>query len=96
MDPTRSQGNSGLALLSHPASVTASIQRVVDEHGACRAEVQRLAAENARLAAELSHAHARHDDLKRSTEIWIWLYETHLRRERIGQPAAAPDDGRQS
>jgi hypothetical protein len=54
-----------------------------DEHTDCRRDIQRLLIENARLAGEVSNLRARHEDLKRSAEIWIRLYERQLgRREQ--------------
>ena len=61
-----------------PASIDYPIARPVDEHTGCRREIQRLLIENARLAGDLSDTRARYDDLKRSAEIWIRLYERQL------------------
>jgi hypothetical protein len=42
--------------------------------------MQRLFIENARLASDLANARAQYEDLKRSAEIWIALYERQLER----------------
>jgi hypothetical protein len=60
------------------ATLDLSIPRPTDEHTGCRREIQRLLIENARLAADLSDTRARYDDLKRSAEMWINLYERQL------------------
>ena len=52
-----------------------------DEHVACRREIQRLFIENARLASDLANTKAQYEDLKRSAEIWIALYERRLERK---------------
>jgi hypothetical protein len=61
-------------------NVSAAIKRALEEHSACRSEIQRLAIENARLSAELARARARNDDLTRSAEIWIRMYERLVAR----------------
>lgn len=60
----------------------AAIERVLDEHRACRREIQRLTIENARLTGELERLRAAHDDLRGSAEVWIRLYEAQLQRTR--------------
>jgi hypothetical protein len=75
--------------------VRAALRRGVEEHSGCRREIERLAQENSRLATELSRLRARHDDLVRSTEIWIRLYEAHVPcRSGAATPAAAAAGGR--
>jgi hypothetical protein len=56
------------------------MQRALEEHRACRREIQRLVMENARLAVELERLRGLHDDLRGSAEIWIRLYEAQLGR----------------
>jgi len=56
------------------------MQRALEEHRACRREIQRLTMENARLAVELERLRGLHDDLRGSAEIWIRLYEAQLGR----------------
>lgn len=63
------------ASLSRPGSRPSVVS---DEHVACRREIQRLFIENARLASDLANTRAQYDDLKRSAEIWIHLYERRL------------------
>jgi hypothetical protein len=71
-------------------AVSAAIGRALEEHRACRSEIQRLALENARLAAELSRARARNEDLTKSAEVWIRLYERHVARAAAAGNAGAP------
>lgn len=52
--------------------------RVVGIHHSCCREILRLKSENDRLHKELERIRASHDDLTRSAEIWIRLYETYL------------------
>lgn len=59
------------------ASVAAVLPSVGLHHSCCR-EILRLNNENARLADELAQIRAQHEDLTRSAEIWIRLYETYL------------------
>lgn len=56
--------------------------RLLEDHGACRKEIQRLTSENGRLRQELATARMRQEDLANSAEIWIRLYEAHLARAR--------------
>ena len=65
--------------------------RPADVHRSCCREILRLSSENARLTEELARTRARHEDLTRSAEIWIRLYETHLAQANraAGRPAAA-------
>ena len=58
------------------------MQRALEEHRACRREIQRLNMENGRLARELEQLRALSDDLRGSAEIWIRLYEAQLSRTR--------------
>ncbi|HTM24387.1 MAG TPA: hypothetical protein VL225_04285 [Vicinamibacterales bacterium] len=55
-------------------------RRPGDEHRSCYREILRLSSENCRLLEELARVRARHEDLIRSAEIWIRLYEAHLAR----------------
>ena len=57
------------------------MQRALEEHRACRREIQRLTLENARLAGELDQLRGLNDDLRGSAEIWIHLYEAQLSRK---------------
>jgi hypothetical protein len=52
--------------------------RVVGIHHSCCREILRLKSENHRLHTELERIQASHDDLTKSAEIWIRLYETYL------------------
>ena len=58
------------------------MQRALEEHRACRREIQRLTIENGQLATELEHLRALNNDLRGSAEIWIRLYEAQLSRTR--------------
>jgi predicted RNase H-like nuclease (RuvC/YqgF family) len=83
----------------NPLSGTgAAMQRALEEHRACRREIQRLNMENGRLASELEQARALNDDLRGSAEIWIRLYEAQLsrtkrleRRSDVGQAAGGSE-----
>jgi hypothetical protein len=66
------------APLERPGSRQVSSLHASDEHAACRREIQRLRIENAKLAADLSDVRGRCDDLKRSAEMWVQLYERQL------------------
>jgi hypothetical protein len=64
---------------SHSSNaVRATALRPEDTHQSCRREILRLTTENARLSDELARIRARHEDLTRSAEIWINLYETYV------------------
>ena len=58
-------------------------------HRACCSEILRLTRENARLADELARARATHEDLSKSTDIWIRLYEALLARARRSHAQAS-------
>lgn len=60
------------------SSFTPSALPSVGLHHSCCREILRLNNENARLADELAKIRAQHEDLTRSAEIWIRLYETYL------------------
>jgi hypothetical protein len=64
--------------------------RSLGTHRACCREILRLTRENARLADELARARATHEDLNKSTDIWIRLYEALLARARRAQTQASP------
>jgi hypothetical protein len=64
--------------------------RSFGDHRACCREILRLTGENARLADELARARVTNEDLLRSTEIWIRLYEAQLGRARRPQTQASP------
>jgi hypothetical protein len=61
----------------HPSLGAAALPAVGLHHSCCR-EILRLNAENNRLHDELTRIRAQHDDLTKSAEIWIRLYETYL------------------
>jgi len=58
------------------------MQRALEEHRACRREIQRLILENGQLASELEQLRVLNNDLRGSAEIWIRLYEAQLSRTR--------------
>jgi hypothetical protein len=58
------------------------MRQALEEHRACRREIQRLNMENGRLARELEQLRGLNDDLRGSAEIWIRLYEAQLSRSR--------------
>jgi hypothetical protein len=60
----------------------ATMPRPFGTHRACCREILRLTNENARLADELVRARATTEDLTKSTDIWIRLYEALLARAR--------------
>jgi hypothetical protein len=71
---------------------TAAIERSLDEHRACRREIQRLSTENTRLTGELERLRAAHDDLQGSAELWIRLYEAQLQRTRTLEQRRQEED----
>jgi hypothetical protein len=66
-------GNSNRQSLAR--SMTAASAGV---HQSCCREILRLNSENARLTDELERIRMHHEDLTKSAEIWIRLYETYL------------------
>jgi len=77
-----------------PAGAAAAVERALDEHRACRREIQRLTNENVRLAGELERLRAAHDDLRGSAEVWIRLYEAQLQRTRSLEQRRQEEDAR--
>lgn len=76
-----------------PTNVAAVLPSVGLHHSCCR-EILRLNNENARLAGELAEIRAQHEDLTRSAEIWIKLYETYLAlANKEGAPGHPPVAG---
>ncbi len=71
-----------MGTIKPPSGAGAAMQRALEEHRACRREIQRLNMENGRLALELEQLRALNDDLRGSAEIWIRLYEAQLSRTR--------------
>jgi len=69
------------------------MQRALEEHRACRREIQRLTLDNAKLAGELERLRGINDDLRGSAEIWIHLYEAQLSR-KAHNAASAPGSAR--
>jgi hypothetical protein len=78
--------NASYLLLKDVASVTPNRQTMpgsmtgapVGVHPSCCREIMRLHSENARLTDELERIRGEHEDLTRSAEIWIRLYETYF------------------
>ena len=68
----------------------AAMPKSLGTHRACCREILRLTNENARLADELVRARATTEDLTKSTDIWIRLYEALLARARRSQTQASP------
>lgn len=81
-----------MGMPKHSSFAPAALPAVGLHHSCCR-EILRLNDENARLADELAKIRAQHEDLTRSAEIWIRLYETHLalatKENASGQAAVA-------
>jgi predicted RNase H-like nuclease (RuvC/YqgF family) len=75
-------GDTVVGTINPPSGVRAAMQAALEEHRACRREIQRLNMENGRLASELEQLRALNDDLRGSAEIWIRLYEAQLTRTR--------------
>jgi hypothetical protein len=67
-----------MASSHRPEAGTAALPLSGEGHPSCCREILRLSRENARLTEELALAQARQEDLARSAEIWINLYETCL------------------
>jgi hypothetical protein len=51
---------------------------VVGIHHSCCREILRLKTDNELLHEELGRLRAEHEDLRKSAELWIRLYETQL------------------
>jgi hypothetical protein len=75
-------GETVVGTIKPPVGAAVAMQRALEEHRACRREIQRLTVENVRLASELAQLRALNDDLRGSAEIWIRLYEAQLSRTR--------------
>jgi hypothetical protein len=82
-------GDTVVGTIKPPSGAGAAMQRALEEHRACRREIQRLNMENWRLASELEQLRALNNDLKGSAEIWIRLYEAQLSRTRCLEVRAA-------
>jgi hypothetical protein len=82
-------GDTAVGTIKPPSGVKAAMQQALEEHRACRREIQRLNMENWRLANELEQLRALNNDLKGSAEIWIRLYEAQLSRTRCLEGRAA-------
>jgi hypothetical protein len=67
-----------LAATRVPQSHDAPLPVVGLHHSCCR-EILRLNSENARLHEELERVRAENEDLTKSAELWIHLYETQLK-----------------
>lgn len=66
-----------MGMPTRPLTSAAVLPQVGLHHSCCR-EILRLNTENARLHDELERIRAQHEDLTKSAEIWIRLYETYL------------------
>ena len=75
-------GETLVGTIRPPSGTVAAMRRALEEHRACRREIQRLNMENARLVGELEQTRLLNDDLRGSAEIWIKLYEAQLSRTR--------------
>jgi hypothetical protein len=66
---------------------------LVGLHHSCCREILRMAEENARLRDELAEVRTQFEDLTKSAEIWIRLYETYstLATRRAAELAGATD-----
>jgi hypothetical protein len=90
MNATYLATNAAVATSQVPKTHAAALPVVGIHHSCCR-EVLRLNSENARLHDELERVRAEHEDLTKSAELWIRLYETQLklangRTEKACQP----------
>lgn len=63
---------------------------VVGIHHSCCREILRLKSENEHLVDELDRLRVEHEDLRKSAEIWIRLYETQLELSLKRHGMAAP------
>ena len=74
-------------------SKATSAPPLVGLHHSCCREILRMAEENARLRDELAEARTQFEDLTKSAEIWIRLYETlsTLATRRAAELAGATD-----
>jgi hypothetical protein len=84
---------------NRPDAAAAALPASGGAHRSCCREILRLTGENARLTEELARAQARQEDLARSAEIWINLYETCLdlanRSASLQKAARSPEPTRQ-
>lgn len=72
---------------------TVAAPPLVGLHHSCCREILRMAEENARLRDELAEVRGQFEDLTKSAEIWIRLYETYssLATRRAAELAAVTD-----
>ena len=81
---------------NRPRSSTV-LERTFADHRACCREILRLTNENARIADELARARDNCEDLTKSAELWIRLYEAQLaRNRRISEATPASPEGPRS
>ena len=86
-------GDTLVGTINPHSGAVAAMKRALEEHRACRHEIQRLNMENGRLANELESLRALNNDLRGSAEIWIRLYEAQLSRTRHLEQRPVGDAG---
>ena len=69
-------GDAAVGTPTRPKATVAAPPLVGLHHSCCR-EILRMAEENARLRDELAEVRGQFEDLTKSAEIWIRLYETY-------------------
>jgi hypothetical protein len=87
-----------MEISNRPDPAAAALPPSGEAHRSCCREILRLTSENGRLTEELARAQARQEDLARSAEIWINLYETCLdlaNRSAVQKAATSPEQTRQ-
>lgn len=89
----------GDAIVGSPnrPKATVAAPPLVGLHHSCCREILRMAEENARLRDELAELRGQFEDLTKSSEIWIRLYETYasLATRRAAELADMADSSSQ-
>lgn len=78
---------------NRPKATVVAAPPLVGLHHSCCREILRMAEENARLRDELAEVRGQFEDLTKSAEIWIRLYETYasLATRRAAELAGMAD-----
>jgi hypothetical protein len=86
-------GDAVVGTPTRPKATAVAAPPLVGLHHSCCREILRMAEENARLRDELAEVRTQFEDLTKSAEIWIRLYETYstLATRRAAELAGATD-----
>jgi hypothetical protein len=86
-------GDAVVGTPTRPKATPDAAPPLVGLHHSCCREILRMAEENARLRDELAEVRGQFEDLTKSAEIWIRLYETvsSLATRRAAELAGVTD-----